>query len=67
VRSSALGGVAAGRRRLIIEAEFAQVLKVLTREGKTLSPVVRNAWDGKPLQTIAKNAPVRARDAHIAI
>ena len=55
------------KRRLIIESEFAQVLKVLAREGNTLSPVVRNAWDGKPLQTIAKNAPVRATDAHVAI
>jgi hypothetical protein len=58
---------AADKRRLILEAEFAQVLKVLAREGNTLSPVVRNAWDGKSLQTIAKNAPVRAREAHVAI
>ena len=55
------------KRRLIVEAEFAQILKVLAREGNTLSPVVRNAWDGKPMQTIAKNAPVRATGAHIAI
>ena len=55
------------KRRLVVETEFAQVLKVLAREGNTLSPVVRNAWDGKPLQTIAKNAPVRATDAHVAI
>ncbi|MGH2856160.1 MAG: DUF3987 domain-containing protein [Solirubrobacteraceae bacterium] len=55
------------KRRLIIESEFAQVLKVLAREGNTLSPVVRNSWDGKSLQTIAKNAPVRATGAHIAI
>ncbi len=55
------------KRRLIVESEFAQVLKVLAREGNTLSPVVRNAWDGKPLQTIAKTAPVRATGAHIAI
>jgi hypothetical protein len=43
------------------------VLKVLAREGNTLSPVVRNAWDGKPLQTITKTTPVRARAAHVAI
>ena len=55
------------KRRLVLESEFAQVLKVLAREGNTLSPVIRNAWDGKTLQTIAKNTPVRARDAHIAI
>ena len=58
---------AVDKRRLVLESEFAQVLKVLAREGNTLSPVVRNAWDGKTLQTIAKNAPVRARGAHIAI
>jgi hypothetical protein len=40
---------------------------VLAREGNTLSPVVRNAWDGKPLQTITRHAPVRASGAHVAI
>jgi hypothetical protein len=55
------------KRRLILESEFAQVLKVLAREGNTLSPVIRNAWDGKTLQTMAKNTPVRARDAHVAL
>jgi hypothetical protein len=68
VRDPAAGDSGAqDKRRLIVESEFAQVLKVLAREGNTLSPVVRNAWDGKPLQTIAKNAPVRAAGAHIAI
>ena len=55
------------KRRLVLESEFAQVLKVLAREGNTLSPVVRNAWDGKTLQTISKNSPVRAQDAHVSI
>jgi hypothetical protein len=58
---------AGDKRRLILESEFAQVLKVLGREGNTLSPVIRNAWDGKTLQTMAKNTPVRAQDAHVAI
>jgi Protein of unknown function (DUF3987) len=58
---------ASDKRRLILEPEFAQVLKVLAREGNTLSPVVRNAWDGKTLQTITRNAPVRASGAHISI
>lgn len=58
---------ASDKRRLIIESEFAQILKVLAREGNTLSPVVRNAWDGKPLQTIAKNAPVRATNPHVSV
>jgi hypothetical protein len=55
------------KRRLVLEQEFAQVLKVLAREGNTLSPVVRQAWDGKPLQTMVRHSPLRAREAHIAI
>jgi hypothetical protein len=55
------------KRRLIVESEFAQVMKVLAREGNTLSPVIRNAWDGKTLQTMAKNSPLRATGAHIGI
>jgi hypothetical protein len=55
------------KRRLVVESEFAQVMKVLSREGNTLSPVVRNAWDGKTLQTMVRHAPLRASDTHIGI
>ena len=55
------------KRRLVVEPEFAQTLKVLAREGNTLSPVVRQAWDGEPLQTMVRNDPLRASDAHIGI
>jgi hypothetical protein len=55
------------KRKLIVESEFAQVMKVLAREGNTLSPVIRNAWDSKTLQTMAKNSPLRATGAHIGI
>jgi hypothetical protein len=57
----------ADKRRLVIEPEFAQVLKVLSREGNTLSPIVRQAWDGERLQTIVRNNPLRASQAHIGI
>ncbi|MHB8619960.1 MAG: DUF3987 domain-containing protein, partial [Chloroflexota bacterium] len=43
------------KRLLVMEPEFALVLRVLAREGNTLSAVVRSAWDGKPLQTMSKN------------
>ena len=55
------------KRLLVMEPEFALVLRVLAREGNTLSAVVRNAWDGKPLQTMSKNSPVRASGSHISI
>ncbi|MBV9005540.1 MAG: hypothetical protein JO181_12840 [Solirubrobacterales bacterium] len=28
---------------------------------------MRTAWDGKPLQTITRSAPIRAREAHVPI
>jgi hypothetical protein len=55
------------KRRLVVEPEFAQGLKVLAREGNTLSAVVRQAWDGEPLQTMVRNDPLRATGAHIGI
>jgi hypothetical protein len=55
------------KRRLVLEQEFAQVLKVLAREGNTLSPIVRQAWDGDALQTMVRNNPLRASAAHIGI
>ena len=57
----------ADKRRLVLEQEFAQVLKVLSREGNTLSPIVRQAWDGDALQTMVRNNPLRASSAHIGV
>jgi len=57
----------ADKRLLVLEPEFAQVMKVLAREGNTLSPVVRNGWDGKRLQALVRNSPLRASEAHIGI
>jgi hypothetical protein len=57
----------ADKRLLVLEPEFAQVMKVLAREGNTLSPVVRNSWDGKRLQSLVRNAPLRASAAHVGI
>lgn len=57
----------ADKRLFCIETEFAGVLKAMAREGSTLSPTIRQAWDGDTLQTLAKNSPSRASGAHIAI
>ena len=57
----------ADKRAMVLETEFAGVLKVIGREGNTLSPVLRQAWDGGSLSTIVKNAPNRATDAHVSI
>ena len=55
------------KRLLAEEAEFASVLKVGSREGNTLSPIIRLAFDGRPLETLTRNNPIRATDTHISI
>ena len=55
------------KRLLVMEGEFAGVLKVMTREGNFLSTVVRQAWDGGKLATLTRHSPLRATDAHISI
>jgi hypothetical protein len=54
------------KRLLFFEGEFANVLKVMSREGNTISPVIRSAWDSGNLRTLTKNSPARATDAHIS-
>lgn len=55
------------KRLLIVEEEFAQALKVMSREGNILSPVLRQAWDTGDLHPLTKTNPIRATDAHISI
>lgn len=55
------------KRLLVIEEEFASTLKVMAREGNTLSPVVRMAWDSGRLAVMTKNSPARASNAHVSI
>ncbi|WAM35593.1 helix-turn-helix transcriptional regulator [Caldicellulosiruptor acetigenus] len=56
------------KRLLIIESEFASLLRVMKREGNTLSPLLRNAWDGKAkLETLSKTNYARATNAHISL
>jgi BT4734-like, N-terminal domain len=57
----------ADKRLFIIEAEFANVLKVTAREGNTLSPIIRCAWDSGDLKTMVKNSPAKATRAHVSI
>jgi hypothetical protein len=55
------------KRLLVLEAELAGVLKVMSRQGNTLSPVIRQAWDDGALQTLTKNSPMKATEAHVSI
>jgi hypothetical protein len=55
------------QRLLVIEPEFASVLKAASREISTLSPTLRSAWDGRPLAILTRTAPARSSCAHIAV
>jgi hypothetical protein len=55
------------KRLLVLEAELAGVLKVMSREGNTLSPVIRQAWDDDRLQVMTRNNPMKATNAHVSI
>lgn len=55
------------KRLCIFESEFASTLRVLQRDGNTLSPVLRNAWDSGELSSLTKNSPAAASGAHISL
>ena len=55
------------KRLLVLESEFASTLRVMGRDGNTLSALIRQAWDSGDLRTMTKNCPAQATGAHIAI
>jgi hypothetical protein len=55
------------KRLLVVEPELASTLKVMSRDGSTLSPVVRQAWDGHDLRTLTKTSTAKATAPHISI
>jgi hypothetical protein len=55
------------KRLLVLESEFARTLAVMNREGNTLSPVIRQAWDSGDLRTMTKNSSAQATGAHISM
>jgi hypothetical protein len=57
----------ADKRLLVMESEFASALRVLGRDGNTLSALLRRSWDGGTLQSLTKQSPMKATDPHISV
>ena len=55
------------KRLLVVESEFASVLRVMARDGNTLSAILRQAWDGGKLQVLTRGSRMKATDAHISV
>ncbi|MEX5213636.1 MAG: YfjI family protein [Nitrospiraceae bacterium] len=55
------------KRLFLTQPEFGAVLRVMAREGNSLSGVLRDAWDGLTLAPMTKANRIRATDPHIGI
>jgi hypothetical protein len=55
------------KRLLITEGEFTRIIAVMQRDGSTLSAILRDAWDGRPLQIKTRVNPAKATGAHISV
>src|ERR1700752_454987 len=55
------------KRLLVLESEFATVLRAMVRQGNVLSAVLRQAWDSGDLRILTRNDPVKATGAHISV
>ena len=55
------------KRLLVIEPEFARVLKAADRPGNILSTIIRDGWDSGDFRTLTKSEPASATNAHVCI
>jgi hypothetical protein len=55
------------KRLLVVEPEFARVLKMASREGNVLSTTLRDAWDGRDLGSLTKSSEMRATAPHVSL
>jgi hypothetical protein len=58
----------ADKRALVREGEFVRILRVVRRDGSTLGPIIRDAWDGERLvsRTVGRGERV-ASGAHVSV
>ncbi|HEY1656068.1 MAG TPA: bifunctional DNA primase/polymerase [Candidatus Tumulicola sp.] len=55
------------KRAFVIEPEFARLLTINARDGSTLSPILRSAWDDGRLEFRLSKARMIATDAHVSL
>lgn len=54
-------------RALILESEYSRLLSAMSRQGSTLSPVVRDAWDGQPIGRFLARSRTLVLWHHVAL
>jgi hypothetical protein len=67
--------MATEKRFIAVETEFNRTLTASRRDGSTLSHILRDAWDGKPLSVLTRTGstrkapakPLKASCAHVSV
>lgn len=55
------------KRLFLVQSEFGAVLRVMARDGNSLSGALRDAWDGLDLAPMTKSNRVKATAPHVGI
>ncbi len=55
------------KRLLVIQGELAQVLRVMQREGNTVSPVLRDLWDHGNARGLSKQQPEKTTGSLVTL
>ena len=55
------------KRLLVVEAEFANVLRQFERLGNNLSATLRSLWDRGDVRSLTKNSPAKTTGAHVCV
>lgn len=66
-RDDEVDGGVSDKRLIVFEGEFGKVLKVMSRDGNTLSAILREAWDSGQMTTLTKKDAATATNAHVTI
>lgn len=57
----------AEHRALVMESEFARLLTAMTRDGSSLSPMLRDAWDGVPMGRVLARESKIVKFHHVGV
>jgi hypothetical protein len=57
----------ADKRLWVQESEFASTLRVATRDGSTLTAIIRRMWDRADVASLTKVSPSKTTGSHVAI
>jgi len=55
------------KRLYLVQSEFGAMLRIMARDGNSLSGYIRDAWDGETLKPMTKGNRIQATHPHIVV